>query len=323
MINKRYIIFFMIALLSIVLVAFFSKQFDFLNLKNETSDRLEFQIPSTIGNLNFAELQNQTVFVFFGFTRCPQICPTTLTQLSSLFLKLSAAEKQSVKVLFISIDPENDSMEVLKKHMSRFGDSFIGATDSDENLQKITKLFGASYKRQPVIDHTSTIYVINKNQELVDVLPFTATTEELLQSYKTADRKPSILKYVQENYQVEVLAENKECDLSASACEIQYDSNKAIFTFSQQPILLQKPLTARFQILQGQIIPEALDIRGVELNMGYIHPSFKKIDEGVFEAELTLPVCELTEMNWLARVIIQKQKGEAYKALQFGFKTQR
>lgn len=283
--------------------------------------RLEFQIPSTIGNLKFSDLEEQTVFLFFGFTRCPQICPTTLTQLSALFLKLSKEEMYDTKVLFISIDPENDTLDVLKKHMSRFGESFIGATDSDENLQKITKLFGASYKREPVIDHTSTIFVINRKQKLVDVLPFTATADELLQSYKTADSKPSILQFVQENYQVETVAENKECDLSLGACEILYDSNQVKLTFLQQPLVLQKPFTARLQVLQGELIPEALDIRGVELNMGYIHPSFQKISEGIFEAQLTLPVCELSEMNWLARVFIQKQTGEPFKALQFGFKT--
>lgn len=302
-------------------VLFFALYFKAFSPNQMDNEQLEFQIPSTVGDLNFSDLEDQTVFLFFGFTRCPQICPTTLTQLSALFLKLSKEERYNAKVLFISIDPENDTLDVLKKHMSRFGESFIGATDSDINLQKITKLFGAFYKREPVIDHTSTIFVINRKQKLVDVLPFTATADELLKSYKTADSKPSILQFVQENYQVDTVAENKDCDLSSGPCEILYGSNQVKLTFSQQPLVLQKPFTARLQVLQGGLIPEALDIRGVELNMGYIHPSFQKISEGIFEAQLTLPVCELSEMNWLARVFIQKQMGEPFKAIQFGFKT--
>ena len=85
--------------------------------------------------------QGPATALFFGFTHCPDICPMTLNKLSIILERLKK-ENKSLKVFFISIDPERDTPEVMRDYLSSFGDQFIGITGEPEKIFALSKSWG-------------------------------------------------------------------------------------------------------------------------------------------------------------------------------------
>lgn len=86
-------------------------------------------------------LQGKPVLVFFGFTNCPDVCPTTLTQLSVVMKKLGP-QADDVQVLLVSVDPGRDTPDVMKKYTASFGPWLLGLTGSEEDLDTFRKAYG-------------------------------------------------------------------------------------------------------------------------------------------------------------------------------------
>ncbi|MBU6953280.1 SCO family protein [Hahella sp. HN01] len=83
--------------------------------------------------------------LFFGYTYCPDICPTTLARLKSALSKLEAAEQQRINILFVSVDPKRDAPEQLKAYTDAFGSEFIGLTGDMDALQTLTKRYRVAF----------------------------------------------------------------------------------------------------------------------------------------------------------------------------------
>ncbi len=117
--------------------------------------------------------------VFFGFTHCPDVCPTTLSVLKEARAEL---ERRSpgldVAVSFVSVDPARDSADVLSRYVAFFDPAFEAITGSDEALLAFTRALGIVYARTPTgdgpydytIDHTSSILVIDPSGQLVGLI---------------------------------------------------------------------------------------------------------------------------------------------------------
>jgi protein SCO1/2 len=95
---------------------------------------------------NNESLQGRWSFVFFGYTHCPDVCPTTLSVLNSVAHMLEH-EKDPVQFVFVSIDPERDTPEQLGRFVSYFNGSFIGATGSEDTIKALTRQLGVVYAR--------------------------------------------------------------------------------------------------------------------------------------------------------------------------------
>ena len=107
----------------------------------------DFFSDSSLGyEVNLSDYKDNIVLLFFGYTNCPDVCPLTLGYLNSVFTKLSIEQQQKVKVLFVTVNPEYDTPEHLKKYLETFNKAFIGISANPENLQKIAKLFKVSYE---------------------------------------------------------------------------------------------------------------------------------------------------------------------------------
>ena len=121
-------------------------------------------------------LQGKWSFVFFGYTSCPDICPTTLQVLSSVQALLKDAsidDPANRQVLFISVDPERDTTETLADYMSYFN-NFIGLTADKAAIDSIARQFGAGYALEPetspgqyLVAHTSAIFLVDPFGRLV------------------------------------------------------------------------------------------------------------------------------------------------------------
>jgi protein SCO1 len=97
--------------------------------------------------------------VFFGYTYCPDICPTTLAELKLAFDRLTPAEAAQVQVVFISVDPERDTTESVQAYVERFNPTFIGLSGTLEELQPIWSGYGVF--REVVEGTSATNYIIN------------------------------------------------------------------------------------------------------------------------------------------------------------------
>lgn len=116
--------------------------------------------------------------VFFGFTHCPDICPTTLLEMSN-HLKALGERADRLNVLFVTIDPERDTPEHLKLYLSAFDPRIIGLTGSKEEIAAVAKSFRAVYERVPnktgtdyTMNHTASVYLMDKTGRLVSTLSF-------------------------------------------------------------------------------------------------------------------------------------------------------
>lgn len=104
--------------------------------------------------------------IFFGFTFCPEVCPTTLYELSGLMEELGPAA-DALNVVFVSVDPQRDTPEHLRDYLSSFDPRIVGLTGTPEQLETIAKAYHVYYKRVPTdgggytMDHTATVYLMD------------------------------------------------------------------------------------------------------------------------------------------------------------------
>jgi protein SCO1/2 len=103
---------------------------------------LEFTLTGPDGEqVDAKSLQGKPVLVFFGFTSCPDVCPTTLTQLS-VARKNLGAQADDVQILLVSVDPDRDTPEVMKQYTASFGPWLLGLTGPEKDLEALRKAYG-------------------------------------------------------------------------------------------------------------------------------------------------------------------------------------
>lgn len=119
-----------------------------------------------------ADFKGKIIVVFFGYTHCPDVCPTTMSDLAKT-MRLMADKSQLVQVLFVTLDPERDSTEVLKKFVPSFYPSFIGLTGSRAEIDVVSKNFkvfaqkqATNHPQQYTLDHTAGAYVYDQQGQL-------------------------------------------------------------------------------------------------------------------------------------------------------------
>jgi protein SCO1/2 len=119
-----------------------------------------------------AQLRGHATLVFFGFTYCPDVCPTTLAKLASVQKEVKLP---GLKVALISVDPERDTPEQLGKYISSFGGEFIGLTGAAPEIVKAQRSFGVAASRVELagggytMDHSATVFVLDSQARKVAV----------------------------------------------------------------------------------------------------------------------------------------------------------
>lgn len=107
---------------------------------------LEFNLIGGEGKpVTQAEFQGKAVVLFFGYTHCPDFCPTTLTALAQALNKLPEQTRDQIRVLFVSVDPSRDTPELLKKYTGYFAPQVVGLTGDKPELDAITKRYRTTY----------------------------------------------------------------------------------------------------------------------------------------------------------------------------------
>jgi len=130
-------------------------------------------IADTSGQIRRIEdFKDQVTLVFFGFTRCPDVCPSTLMRLRQVRDALGA-DADKLQVLLVSVDPERDTPDRLEAYVKNFDPSFIGLRPEPAELEKVVKAFHAIAVKVPTadgkdytVDHSATIYVYDRRNQL-------------------------------------------------------------------------------------------------------------------------------------------------------------
>lgn len=135
----------------------------------------DFTLQSATGPVSLQDYRGKVVLVYFGYTYCPDICPTALAATAEGLKQLTPEELARVATLFISVDPERDTPARLKEYAEFFHPNIVGMTGTPENLADIGKRYGVFYARQKVatagdgyvVDHTSDTYVVGPDGRLL------------------------------------------------------------------------------------------------------------------------------------------------------------
>jgi protein SCO1/2 len=115
---------------------------------------------------SLAEFKGKVVFLFFGFTQCPDVCPTTMAELAEVRRQLGP-DGDRVQGVFVTVDPERDTPELLKGYLGSMDPSFVGLTGTPDEIKAAAKEFKVFYQKVPTdngnytIDHTAGTYVFD------------------------------------------------------------------------------------------------------------------------------------------------------------------
>lgn len=119
-----------------------------------------------------SEQKGKIVLLFFGYTSCPDVCPTTLAEMKQVMDVLGDKSK-SVQVVFISVDPERDTPDKIQQYVEHFNKGFIGLSGSVEKLEGIWNSYGVTHERVEsdsafgyIINHTARIYLVDQDGNL-------------------------------------------------------------------------------------------------------------------------------------------------------------
>ena len=131
---------------------------------------------SVDGAVSLDQYRGRVVLLFFGFTSCPDICPTALSDISRVFNQLNADELKQVNALFISLDPERDNYELLQKYAGYFHSHITGVTEHIEIVRQVTERYGISFDKKAmksspigyVINHSPDILIVNRQGQLLE-----------------------------------------------------------------------------------------------------------------------------------------------------------
>lgn len=135
------------------------------------------------------ELEGHWSFLFFGYTNCPDVCPITLAVLKQVVDKL---QDEMVRVIFVSVDPERDTPDVVQNYVRYFDPGFRGLTGAREHLEPFLKRWGVAHSSQPdkgdgnyLVDHSAAIYLTDPKGRLVAVSSTPHNVDVLVSDFRS------------------------------------------------------------------------------------------------------------------------------------------
>ncbi len=128
----------------------------------------DFSMPDHTGrSRRLSDFKGKVVVMFFGYTQCPDVCPTTLSEVAAAMKELGT-KANDVQVIFVTVDPERDTPELLAQYVPAFDPGFLGLRGSPAELETAAKLFKVFYQKNPspsggyTMDHTAGSFVFDK-----------------------------------------------------------------------------------------------------------------------------------------------------------------
>lgn len=153
------------------------------------SEPVNFHLTDPNGKIRkLSDFKGKVVVLFFGYTHCPEICPTTLADLAQV-MRLLDKDAAKVQVLFVTLDPERDTPKLLAEYVPFFHPSFMGLYGDAQTTAQVAKTFGVNYEKRIekgsyTLDHSDGTYLIGTNGKPVLLSPYNQRAELLVQDIK-------------------------------------------------------------------------------------------------------------------------------------------
>lgn len=162
-----------------------------LNASSESAGG-EFTLQSLSGPVSLKDYRGKVTLLYFGYTMCPDVCPTNLSMMSNALMQLNDTQLSQVQPIFISVDPQRDTMERLAEYTHYFHPSILGVSAAPEVIKEVADRYGVAYQvvvqdgsaTNYVVDHSSETYVIDPQGKLVERLSHAAPPAEILAAIK-------------------------------------------------------------------------------------------------------------------------------------------
>lgn len=150
----------------------------------------DFEMDSTLGKtVSLKDFKGKLLLIYFGYTSCPDVCPTTLTVIKQAVQKLDP-KNELIQVLFISVDPERDSLEKMKTYLEFFNPGFVGLHAPFEEVQQVAKKFGSFFMKDEVnksaigylVTHTGYVYLMDRKARIRKMFSSKVDTPEMIET---------------------------------------------------------------------------------------------------------------------------------------------
>ncbi len=148
----------------------------------------DFTLESKQGTVSTRDYRGQVILLYFGYTQCPDVCPTSFSLMAQALNELSEQELSRVVGIFVSVDPKRDKVEHLAEYVDYFHPSFIGVTGTPEAVAKAAGLYGVQYSYTDdsnsamgyIVNHSAAVYLIDPQGELRFAFPHETPPETML-----------------------------------------------------------------------------------------------------------------------------------------------
>jgi len=143
------------------------------------------------------DFRGKLMLVYFGYTYCPDVCPTELTVMATALDQLGG-DAANVAPIFITVDPERDTPKVMKDYVAQFSPQLIGLTGSERDIAGVAKAYRVYYAKSPgsagapyLMDHTSLIYLMDRDGRFVTHFTPNSKAEDMVKAVRLALAKPA------------------------------------------------------------------------------------------------------------------------------------
>lgn len=140
---------------------------------------------------SLGSLKGKVILIFFGYTMCPDACPTTLSKLSSAYARLNEADRARIKAVYITVDPARDTPAVMKNHLTYFGIDAVGLTGSEEDAAKVAARFGAHFEKSTettaagyLMSHTVSVFGLDAQGRTRLLIGYDASVDQVVKDIR-------------------------------------------------------------------------------------------------------------------------------------------
>lgn len=150
----------------------------------------DFTLTAWNGSHSLHQYQGKVTLIYFGYTYCPDICPTDLANLAMAYQQLSPEQKEQVQILFVTVDPARDSAKRLQEYTHFFQADIIGLTGSADKIASVAKQYGVVYmkvdnSKNPAlytVDHSAFTYLVDKKGVLQTQLMHASPVDQIVKA---------------------------------------------------------------------------------------------------------------------------------------------
>ncbi|MDJ0806795.1 MAG: SCO family protein [Gammaproteobacteria bacterium] len=152
----------------------------------------DFTLQSVNGPVSTEDLRGKVILLYFGYTKCPDVCPTSLSFMTQALNGLTDEELKNVVGIFVSVDPKRDTVEILDQYVDYFHENYIGLTGTESEVAEVAKLYGAQYHEVELtnsafgysVNHSSVTYLIDTKGELKLIFPHETPPSVMLEGVR-------------------------------------------------------------------------------------------------------------------------------------------